>query len=88
MLRMLKILWPALIPLLIYAVWCVVRYRRKQRGEEVGPITQGLFLALLSSLGIAVLCFVFFGVQQGANEGHNYTPAHVENGVLVPGRFE
>lgn len=88
MLRILKILWPALIPLLIYAVWCIMRYRKKQRGEEVGPITQGLFLALASSLAIAVLCFAVFGAQQGANEGRNYVPAHVVDGVLVPGRFE
>lgn len=88
MIRVLKILWPALIPLLIYAVWCILRYRKKQRGEEVGPITKPLFLTLISSLAIAMLCFVFFGAQQGANEGRNYVPAHVVDGVVVPGRFE
>jgi len=88
MLRLLKILWPALIPLLIYAGWCVVRYRRKMRGEEVGPIGRGLFLALLSSLLVAVLCFVVLGAEQHATGERAYVPAHVENGTLVPGRFE
>lgn len=88
MLRLLKILWPALIPLLIYAGWCIVRYRKKKRGEEVGPITKGLFLAVLSSLVVAVLCFVLLGAEQKGTGARAYTPTHVQDGVLVPGSFK
>ena len=88
MLRLLKILWPALIPLLIYGLWCVRRYRKKQRGEAVGPITQGLFLTLLSSLLIAVACFAFLGAQQKPSHPTGYTPTHMEDGKLVPGKLE
>lgn len=87
MIRLLLILWPALLPALFYAVWCVWRYRRKQAGHAVPPVTKRLFLTVGATIGIAALCFVLLGAEQAANSGQGYRPAHFKDGVLVPGKF-
>ena len=88
MIRIVMMLWPALVPMLVYVVWCVVRYRSKQAGHEVPPLKGPLFAAVVASIALAVLSFVVLGLGQEANDGKQYHPARYENGVLVPGGFE
>ena len=88
MIRILIVLWPALVPLLLYAVWCVVRYRRKQAGNAVPPVTHRLFMALVATIVLAALCFVLLGAEQQGDNGKVYHPAQYKDGALVPGGFE
>ncbi len=85
MIRILLILWPALVPLGLYALWCVWRYRRKQAGHAVPPLTHRLYVTLVASILLAAVSFILLGVEQPANEGRSYVPTHYKDGVLVPG---
>jgi hypothetical protein len=87
MLTVLRVLWPALIPLLGYASWCVWRWRKMGRGEAVAPLGRGLFWALLASAGIAAFCFFALGLSQKSQEVLPYEPSHYRDGKLVPGGF-
>lgn len=85
MIRLLIILWPALLPLLVYASWCVWRYKRKQAGHEVPPIKAKLFITVIATIVIAALCLVVLGSQQKRNDGKGYQPVQYKDGKLVPG---
>lgn len=87
MIRLLRILWPALLPLLLYAGWCLLRYRKKQAGEEVPALAKPFFRTLVSMIVIGAICFLLLGLEQPANEGKDYHPTHYKDGVLVPGGF-
>lgn len=87
MIRLLHILWPALLPLLLYVGWCILRYRRKQAGEDVPALAKPFFRTLVAMIVIGALCFVLLGMEQSANEGRDYQPTHYKDGVLVPGGF-
>ena len=46
-------------------------------------------MSILTLLGLAAAVLGLVAVNVFAPRGHGvYVPAHVENGVLVPGRFE
>ena len=74
-----------LIPFVVYAGMLVVRRRFPfvLKSWTDGPlgtlVVAGLALAILGALAAG-----FFG---GRHRG-GYVPAHIENGVLVPGRME
>ncbi len=82
--RILAIIWPALLPMLIYGIWCVRRYKRKQAGEDVPPLSPKFFLAVMASLAIGAVCLLVLGAGQERNSGKTYHPARYENGKLVP----
>ncbi len=77
-------LWPALLPLVVYAVWCIWRYRRKQAGHAVPPVTKRLYVTIVATIVLAGICLVVFGAEQKPNAGHSYTPAQYKDGVLIP----
>jgi fructose-specific phosphotransferase system IIC component len=85
MIRFILLFWPALIPLLLYGGWLIVRARWQRLGYPVSSLTPHLFLAIISSLLIAALCFVVLGVEQSPNTGKDYHPTHYKDGVLIPG---
>lgn len=87
MIRIVLMLWPALVPMLVYVVWCMWRYKRKQAGHDVPPLTTRLFAAVVTSVLLAAACFVLLGLGQDTNDGKQYHPARYEDGVLVPGGF-
>lgn len=88
MLRVLLMLWPALIPLLFYAVWIARRHARKARGEDVPPITDKLFITVVATFAMAALSFLVFGLTQKPNAGTGYHPVHYKDGVLIPGGMD
>ena len=79
--------WPVLIPLLVYWLW-VLNVRRKARkvGEPEPRFRDGpWYWAVLTSLLIGMGCFLVVGLSHTEHKGE-YEPAHMENGILVPGR--
>jgi hypothetical protein len=81
---------PFLLPTAVYASW--VWYRTiyvERHGGEAPKLEQGPW-PLLLFLG-AVLAFAVLGstaLMQGSSPDSVYTPPHLENGKLVPGRFD
>jgi len=74
-----------LSPFLAYAVYLVLRARYPL---EVDHWTTGR-VSLLTLLGLAAAVLGLAALNVTAPRGHGtYVPAHVENGVLVPGRIE
>lgn len=82
---LLDVLVPFLLPFAGYALYLVLRRRYPfvvsawSRGPLAALVVGGLALAVLSLLAAG-----FFG-HRGRGD---YVPAHLENGVLVPGRME
>lgn len=88
MLRLLREIWPAILPLLLYAGW-MVRQRKKarSRGESLPKLVEGpWFWAVIASIVIAIACLFFLGLSEESVKGR-YVPPHMENGRLVPGRI-
>jgi hypothetical protein len=81
---------PFLLPLAGYAawIWYRTRYAERHGGEapkfEQGPWPLMLFLGAVLTLTMLAVT----ALQQGAAPGGVYVPPHVENGQVVPGRFE
>lgn len=82
---LLDVLLPFLLPFVGYAAWLLLRRRYPfvlsawKRGPLAALVVGGLALAVLS-----LLLTGLFG-HRGRGD---YVPAHLENGVLVPGRME
>ena len=81
---------PFLLPLAIYLVWSWyrTRYVAAHGGEapklERGPWPLLLFLgAVLTLASLAATA-----LMSGSDAGAIYTPSHLENGRLVPGRMD
>ncbi len=81
---LLDVLVPFLLPFAGYVLYLVLRRRYPfvvsawSRGPLAALVVAGLALAVLSLLAAG-----FFG-HRGQGD---YVPAHLENGVLVPGRM-
>ncbi len=73
-----------LAPFALYAAFLIFRARHPLVAESWSR--GALSWLTLAGLALAIAGFVylgFFGVEQGA-----YIPAHMENGRLLPGRFQ
>lgn len=81
---------PLLLPSAIYLAWgwYRTRYVAAHDGEppklERGPWTLLFFLGALLTLA----SFAATGLLQGSDAGSIYTPSHLENGKVVPGRMD
>lgn len=64
MIRMTMYLWPALLPLALYAIWIWRRRAAARRlGQELPLFRSGaLFWAVLASLLLAALCLIMLGL--------------------------
>jgi len=74
-----------LSPFALYAIYLALRARYPL--EVAHWTTARVSLLTLAGLAVAVLGLVALAVFSPRGHGV-YVPAHVENGVLVPGRFE
>ena len=81
--------WPALLPLIIYLLWYYFTLRRTiKEGKPRPRFYQGsLYWAIVASLGIAAVCFILMGAEQGEQKGH-YVPPAMEGGRITPGHIE
>lgn len=82
--------WPVLIPLIAYWLWWrMVGRKATIDGKPVMRFRDGpWYWAVLSSLLIAVACFIFLGQEATRGTTGNYIPPHMENGAIVPGQVE
>jgi hypothetical protein len=88
MLRLLKILWPALLPLLAYFLYVLWRNRQRKKGRVIAHLPSLKFYSIVVSLLIAIGMFLALGVQQTANNSGQYQPAHLrEDGTLERGNL-
>jgi hypothetical protein len=72
-------------PFALFAVYLVLRARFPL---AMGEWTRGR-LSWLTLTGLAAAAFGLLLANVSAPRGHGrYVPAHLENGVIVPGRFE
>jgi hypothetical protein len=82
------VLRPALLflsPFLLYAVWLLLRrttpWARDNWGQSV------VSTLTLAGLAVAVAGMLAYGVFADRHLGA-YVPAHIENGVVVPGHIQ
>jgi Family of unknown function (DUF6111) len=74
-----------LSPFAVYAVYLMLRARYPL---EVEHWTRGR-VSIMTLLGLAAAVLGLIAVNAVAPRGRGvYVPAHIENGALVPGRFE
>ena len=74
-----------LVPFILFALYLLVRRRDPTSVDAwTGGTAAGLALA---GLALAALAIFVFGLFEHRPLGA-YIPAHIENGQLVPGRFE
>jgi uncharacterized protein DUF6111 len=74
-----------LTPFAVYALYLALRSRYPL---ELEHWTRGR-VSILTLIGLAAAVIGFVAVNAFAPRGRGvYIPAHVENGVLVPGRIE
>jgi hypothetical protein len=74
-----------LVPFVVFVVYLLIRRRDP---VAVDTWTGGRIASLsIAGLALAVLGIVVFGLFEERPLGA-YVPAHVENGRLVPGRFQ
>jgi len=73
------------LPFLAYAFWLWLN--NKAHASEHwrrGPMA---WLALCG-IALVIVSFIVFASLKQAPDGTEYRPAHMEDGVFVPGRFE
>ena len=74
-----------LSPFAIYAIYLALRARWPLEVEH----WTGVRIPILTVIGVAAAVVGLVAVNLFAPRGHGvYVPAHQENGVLIPGRFE
>jgi hypothetical protein len=74
-----------LAPFALYAVYLALRARYPLEVEHWTSVR----VSLLTLIGLAAAVIGLLAVNLFSPRGQGaYVPAHVENGVLVPGRFE
>lgn len=88
---LLQILLPLLLPTIVYVLWVfLVRGRRRQGDEEdFRWVREGPWFWLI--LCGVVLMGIGLGVTAwttGADPAGTYVPPRLENGRVVPGRFD
>jgi len=75
-----------LLPFVVYGVWLV--FTRGSFGSAADWTARTIsYLAIGGALIMAGALVIFISFTGGA-PGSHYLPAHVENGRIVPGRFE
>jgi hypothetical protein len=80
--------WPVFIPLVAYWLWWrFVGSKATIEGKPAMRFRDGpWYWAVLSSLLLAVVCFIFLGGEAVQGTTGDYIPPHMENGQVVPGQ--
>jgi hypothetical protein len=80
------IVLPLVLPSALYLLWVAALRRAPEQRIDWRAAPWIWLVGIGLGLAAGVLAFVHIGF--GTQEGGRYVPAHVENGKLVPGRFE
>ena len=73
-----------LLPFLIYAGYLFLTKKLNRRAWIDAP----RYWLILSGLVVTLIGFVFMSQIHNNPLGSTYIPAHIENGIVVPGAFE
>lgn len=78
--------YPVLLPLIVYLLWFyLVRQRARKKGGEPPKFSDApVFLLLMSSFIIAIICFLFLALSIDSGSKGNYEPPHMEGEKLIP----
>lgn len=87
MIRLLIKFWPVAVPLVLYLIWLVwAKQRARKQGNVVPKFLDGpWWWTVVATIIIGIIMFIILGLSEGHMQG-TYEPAHMENGVLVPGK--
>lgn len=81
-------LWPALIPLALYALWFAYRRHHARKTGEVIHIADGPWLmTILATMALLAAGFLWTGLTDEKTGPATYAPAHVEDGKIVQGEI-
>ena len=83
-------LWPALIPIAVYALW-LMRCRRvaKKSGDPFPALLSGPWIiTLVASVALLALSLFYMALSSEKNAGASYTPKRFENGTLYDESLE
>jgi hypothetical protein len=88
MLRVLFELWPVILPLLVYLLWYWRLSRRCRKDGTCPPrLREGPWkMAVLASILIAVVLLLLWGLSADERRASDYTPPHLQDGRVVPGK--
>ena len=85
---LLKVIWPALVPLLGYLLYVAWRAHKRAHGQEMPPLRRAGFLSVVACLLLSIGCFVFLGANQQPHQPRQYEPTHLnDDGTLQPARM-
>jgi len=88
MVKLLIKIWPALIPIVICAVWYFFIHKRK-KGDRLREWEVRLWTwVAISSVVIAIITMLFFALTVESNKDMEYFPSRLEDGKLVKGHME
>lgn len=74
-----------LLPFAAYALWLIIT-RRTLRNADDWTVKVIAYLALAGAI-LTVVALVVFVHLDTAPPGGTYVPAHIENGVIIPGQI-
>lgn len=90
--QILTVLLPLVAPTILYLLWVKLRERKEEAIAEGQPVPewQKLPWPWLAGVGavLTAITLLFTGLQADLDTKGKYIPPHMENGELVPGRFE
>ena len=77
---MIRIMWPAFIPLIAFGAFWLWRKKRIEAGHDVPAIEGVRFWSIISSIVIAMVMLVVIGFSQERNANEAvYTPAQLNS---------
>ena len=75
---MIRMLWPALIPIIGFVLFLLWRKKRMQAGHEVPAIEGARFWTIIASIVLCLGALIVVGFSQERNAGTaTYTPAQL-----------
>jgi len=89
--QLITIVLPLVTPFVVYYIWLWASRQREQAESAGQPLPHWQELPwtwlIISGAVLTSIVLVLTAVL-GADPNGVYTPPHMENGVIVPGRFE
>lgn len=84
-----EVLLPLILPAVAFLVWAWLSRRQHATGGFQGRLQEGpWFWLILGGLVLAAAGLVYAALSTGEDAGGTYIAPHVEDGRIVPGRFE
>lgn len=90
---LLTVIVPLIAPTVAYLIWMHLRAQRREDEEAGRPVSRWQQLPwpwlVVTGAALAAAALIAVGyVDRSADISRHYIPPHLENGKVVPGRFE